>query len=112
MGIERKAARQLPKRLKSEILAKHERIGHWLGLQKVPLHELAWKETRLDLEGGDCYPLIDVLETMAEMVGKNTPTSKSTDPVTSEVPSMPICDCGKVCKSKAGLIAHKKKCKG
>lgn len=68
MGIERQAPIILPKRQKDEIMAKHERIGEYLGLNKVPIHQLAWKEARMELDGGDCYPLIDVLETMAERI--------------------------------------------
>lgn len=64
--ISRKVIEQPKKRLASELQEKAERIGNLLGLDKVPVHTLAWKEIRLQLSTGDCYPLYDVLEKIAE----------------------------------------------
>ena len=58
------------KRQKIDILKQGERIGELLGLERVPTFCMAWKEPRLDLPGGgDCYPLVNVLEKLAELVG-------------------------------------------
>lgn len=56
------------KRQKEDLEKKHEKIGELLGLEKVPLHTLAWKEPRLDLGSGDCYPVVDVLERLAVLM--------------------------------------------
>ena len=64
--IERKMRNLPPKRQQEDLIKKHEKIGELLGLEKVPLHLLAWKEARLELGDGDCYPIIDVLERIAE----------------------------------------------
>lgn len=68
MPIERQQRVMLPKRLKDDILIKNEKIGELLGLEKVPLHTLAWKEPRLDLASGDCYPVVDVLGRIADLL--------------------------------------------
>ena len=57
------------KRQKENLIEKNKRIGELLRLKKVPLHLLAWKEPKLGLDTGDCYPLVDVLERIAELVG-------------------------------------------
>lgn len=57
------------KRQVKDLLEKAEKIGELLNLEKVPTFCMTWKERRLDLPGGgECYPLIDVLERLAEMV--------------------------------------------
>ena len=66
--IERKLKKVVKRRGKDEILAKHKKIGELLGMPLTPLHELAWKEWRLDLGSGDCYPLIDVIERIVELI--------------------------------------------
>ena len=76
MGIQRKVVSQQPRRQQSELVEKNEKIGELLNLEKVPTHLMAWKEPRLDLGTGDCYPLVDVLERIAELVG----TSKKKKP--------------------------------
>ena len=79
MGIQRKAVTQPVRRQQSELIDKHEKIGALLQLDKVPVHTMAWKERRLELSDGDCYPLVDVLERIAEIIGtskkKRKPTS-------------------------------------
>ena len=70
MTIERRVPKIIPKRLPEIIVDKHEKIGKNLGLQEVPVHTLAWKEMRLDLNSGDCYPLVDVLEAMAAQIAE------------------------------------------
>ena len=74
--IERKLRNLPPKRQQEDLIKKHEKIGELLGLEKVPLHLLAWKEARLELGGGDCYPVIDVLQKVAEMVSVLVPEKK------------------------------------
>jgi len=66
--------RVMPKKRQVEdLIEKRKKIGELLKLDKVPLHVLAWKEPRLELGDGDCYPVIDVLERIAErLVGINT----------------------------------------
>jgi hypothetical protein len=60
------------KRQKDDLLKKAEKIGDLLKLEKVATFNMAWKEPRLDLPGGgECYPLIDVFEKIAEIL--NTP---------------------------------------
>ena len=55
------------RRQKIDILKQGERIGELLGLEKVPTFCMAWKEPRIDLPGGgECYPLVNVLERLAE----------------------------------------------
>ena len=57
------------KRLVSDLIRKGEKIGNLLKLKKVATFNMAWKEPRLALENsGECYPIIDVLEKLAEMV--------------------------------------------
>ena len=87
-----------------------------LGLNTVPLHELAWKEERLDLGSGDCYPMVDVLERIAEVLTAPpivqrhiVENYKKIEVVDQEVF---ICECGFEAKNKAGLTAHQRKCKG
>jgi hypothetical protein len=51
------------KRQVEDLLKQGEKIGELLGLERVPTHNMTWKERRLDLPNkGECYPLIDVLE--------------------------------------------------
>ena len=69
MRIQRKAVRQLPRRQQADLIEKAEKIGKLLGLDPVPTHTLAWKEQRLEIGTGDCYPMMDVLERIAELVG-------------------------------------------
>ena len=65
---DREMDRNPNRRQKIDILKQGERIGELLGLEKVPTFCMAWKEPRLDLPGGgDCYPLVNVLERLAEM---------------------------------------------
>ena len=104
MGIERQVIPVQPKRQPGELLEKHKRIQEYLQMELVPVHTLAWKELRLDVDGGDCLPVIDVLERMAEMIA--TMTRLTERPSTEEF----ICECGQACKSKAGLVKHQKKC--
>lgn len=73
MAIQRKAVQAQPKRQVDDILAKNAQIGESLGLEKVPLHTLTWKEPRLDLDSGDCYPLVDVLLAIAEALDRPKP---------------------------------------
>jgi len=70
MGIQRKAPRVLPRRQPDDILEKNEKIGELLGLEKVAVHTLSWKEQRLNLKSGDCYPVVDMLLKMAEMLAE------------------------------------------
>jgi hypothetical protein len=57
------------KRQVIDILKAGEKIGELLELDKVPTFNMTWRELRLDIPGGgDCYPLIDVLEKMAELI--------------------------------------------
>ena len=66
---DREMDRNPNRRQKIDILKQGERIGELLGLEKVPTFCMAWKEPRLDLPGGgDCYPLVNVLERLAEIV--------------------------------------------
>ena len=65
--IQRKSNLPVVKRQTKDRLEKNERIGELLKLDKVPLHCLEWKEPRLNLPGGDCYPLVDVLLGLAEL---------------------------------------------
>jgi len=75
----------LNKRQAQELLEKGEKIGKLLGLDRVATFNMAWKEPRLDLPGGgECYPLIDVLEKLAEKVSapkKSGGRSKKVKPV-------------------------------
>jgi len=65
------------KRQIKDLNKKAEKIGDLLNLKKVASFNMAWQEPRINLEGGgECYPLIDVLERLAEMV--NAPVK---DPV-------------------------------
>ena len=66
--IQRKARQVDPKRQVADLIEKHKKIGELLKLEKVPLHVLAWKEPRYELGDGDCYPLVDVIERLAELV--------------------------------------------
>ena len=68
MPIERKIKAQEQKRQPGTLVEKHKKIGELLSLKKVPLHTLAWKEPRLELDTGECYPVVDVLERLAEYV--------------------------------------------
>ena len=68
--IQRKAPKVLPRRQPSDILEKNEQIGTLLGLEKVAVHTLSWKEQRLPLASGDCYPTVDVLLKIAELLSK------------------------------------------
>ena len=68
MSIQRKVKVQEPKRQQSELIEKHKKIGELLQLERVPVHRLAWKEPRLELETADCYPVVDVLERIAELL--------------------------------------------
>ena len=70
MGITRKVVEKPKKRDRAELIKKHEKIGGLLGLKPVPTHTLAWKEDRLELDTGDCYPIVDVLERIAELMGQ------------------------------------------
>lgn len=65
MPIERRAPKKQIRRKVSDLMESHERIRVLLGMEKTPTHTLTWKETRLDLQGGDCLPLIDVIEKIA-----------------------------------------------
>ena len=56
------------KRQKKDLIRKAERIGELLGMDPVPSFKMAWKEPRLELETAECYPLIDVLERLAEKI--------------------------------------------
>lgn len=61
--------RVMPKKRQVEdLIAKRKKIGELLGLKKVPLHVLAWQEPKLELGDGDCYPLIDVLERLSQLI--------------------------------------------
>ena len=66
--IERQVRERAKKRQVDEIIEKNKKIGELLGVEKVPLHVLAWKEPRLELGEGDCYPVVDVLEKIAEFI--------------------------------------------
>ena len=56
------------KRQLKDLYQTAEKIGDLLGLKPVPVHLMTWKEPRLNLENkGECFPLIDVLEKLAEM---------------------------------------------
>jgi hypothetical protein len=56
------------KRQVKDLLEKAVEIGELLELDKVATFNMAWKEPRLDLPGGgECYPLIDVLERLASV---------------------------------------------
>jgi len=56
------------KRQVNQLHEQAEKIGSLLGLEKVPTYNMAWKEPRLELAGGgECYPLLSVLEKLAEM---------------------------------------------
>ena len=70
MPIERKLKTQIRKRQESELVEKHRRIGELLNMEPVPVHTLAWKEQRLSLETADCYPIVDVLERMSELLNE------------------------------------------
>ena len=81
MPIQRRAVTQLPKRQKDELIEKHKRIGECLGLKTVPQHTLAWKEERLELDSGDCYPLVDVLDRIATLLFEQmTRSAKKAEP--------------------------------
>ena len=59
------------KRQVSDILDKGEKIGKLLGIEKVATFNMTWKEPRIDLPGGgECYPRIDVLERISELISK------------------------------------------
>ena len=73
MGINRKAQKMLPRRQPSDILEKNEQIGELLGLEKVAVHTLSWKEQRLQLKSGDCYPVVDMYLKMAELLSAKKP---------------------------------------
>ena len=70
--------KNIDKRQAEDLLKKAEKIGELLKLDGVATFNMAWKEPRLDLPGGgECYPLIDVLERLAEMaVVKKTAKKK------------------------------------
>lgn len=68
MGINRKVVEKPKKRDRAELIEKHQKIGELLKLDPVPTHTLAWKEDRLDLDSGDCYPVIDVLGKISELL--------------------------------------------
>ena len=70
--IERKVRAVSNRRLKEELLEKNRRIGELLGLDLVPLHTLAWQEPKLETGTGDCYPMVDILERIAELLNKGT----------------------------------------
>lgn len=70
MSITRKVQPVPKKRLQSELHRKAERIGALLGMEGVPTHTLAWKELRLETRTGDCYPVYDVLERVAEKIAR------------------------------------------
>ena len=56
------------KRQMSDLWETAKKIGDILGLKPTPVHLMTWKEPRLNLENkGECYPLIDVLEKLAEI---------------------------------------------
>jgi hypothetical protein len=63
--IARKVVNKMSKRLPSELFEKARNIGKLLDLEPVPKHTMAWQEPRLELDTGDCYPLIDILERLA-----------------------------------------------
>ena len=69
--IERKIRKPIIRRQTADRLKKNEAIGELLKMEKVPLHCLEWKETKFELEGGDCYPMVDVILKLAEMVSQN-----------------------------------------
>ena len=66
--IQRKVKNLAPRRQKEDLIEKHKKIGELLELEKVPLHVLSWKEPRYELGDGDCYPLVDVIEKIAELL--------------------------------------------
>ena len=68
MSIERKIVAKPKKRDQDQLIEKHKRIGELLGLEKVPTHTLSWKEPNLELDTADCYPIVDVLEKIAELI--------------------------------------------
>lgn len=70
MGIQRKVVTQLPKRQQVDLIEKHMLIGELLQLDVVPTHTLAWKEPRLELSPGECYPIVDVLLGISKMLDK------------------------------------------
>ena len=76
MAIQRKVVNQLPRRQEGDLIKKAEKIGKLLDLDPVPTHTLAWKEQRMSIGTGDCYPLMDVLERIAELVGKKPKAAK------------------------------------
>ena len=76
MPIERKSIVPTKRRSWEELREEHKKIGELLGLKKVPLHTLAWKEQRLELGDGDCYPFIDLLAKVAELLAKKRPRRK------------------------------------
>lgn len=68
MPIERQTIVKPPKRQKAELEEKARKIARLLKLDPVPTHTLAWKEPRLETDNADCFPLIDVLEKVAELL--------------------------------------------
>ena len=70
MPIQRKVV-QIPKKRNTADIAKTaERIGELLGIEKTPSHVMAWKEPRLLTTTNDCYPLVSVLEKLAEEIAE------------------------------------------
>lgn len=80
MPIERRVKKIPSKRQKSELIQKNERIGKLLGLEKVPTHTLSWKEPHLELETADCYPMVDVLECIAQILNVIVAAKKPVKP--------------------------------
>jgi len=89
MSITRKVQQAPKKRLQSELHRKAERIGALLGMEGVPTHTLAWKELRLETSTGDCYPLYDVLERMAELIAEIEPSEGAIDSPPKKKPGRP-----------------------
>ena len=86
--IERQVRERAAKRQVDDIIEKNKKIGELLGVEKVPLHVLAWKEPRLELGEGDCYPVVDVLEKIAELFD----VKQSIDVVEKKKPGRPKVD--------------------
>ena len=115
MSVQRKLRRVIVKRLKADNIKKNERIGELLGLEPIPVHHLAYKEERLDRSDGDCYPLVDVLKRIAEIITvhpRGSIVKSVSDAEAKELESGMtwICNCGFQAKTKAGLAAHQRKC--
>ena len=86
--IERQVRERAAKRQVDDIIEKNKKIGELLGVEKVPLHVLAWKEPRLELGEGDCYPVVDILEKIAELFD----VKQSIDVVEKKKPGRPKVD--------------------